>query len=123
MTTQTVERDPETGLALLPEGLIWKVSSTNRYLTLRLVRIVTTSHTRGIWWWTEEYTKSVEDPVMEDYYDATQLAARARTKEALAAGLATLSDTMYTEWKRRQDQWDLMRSFDGSYPPKNVNSV
>lgn len=123
MTTQTVERDPETGLALLPEGLIWRVSGSDRYLTLRLVRLFNQTVTHGKWWWKEEYIKISEDIVMEDYYDVHQLPMSVRTKESIAHGLAKLSDTMYRTWETKQKQWDLMRSFNGDYPPKNVNSV
>ncbi len=123
MATLTVERDPETGLALLPEGYIWRVVSTDRYLTLRLVSTWTQPLTRGMWWWKEEYIKTHEKEVMEDYYDTHNLASSVRTKGSVAYGLANLSDNMFRAWTKKQDQWELMRSFGGDYPPKNLNSV
>lgn len=121
MTTQTVERDPATGLALLPEGYIWRVASTNRYLTLKLVLVTTKTLTGGMWWWKYEYPETSEKVVEEAYYDTHFLAPKSRTKEAIADGLARLSDTMYKEYKDKQDQWGLMKSFWGDYPPKKLS--
>jgi hypothetical protein len=55
------------------------------------------------------------------YYDTHFLAPKSRTKEAIADGLARLSDTVYKEYKDKQDQWGLMKSFWGDYPPKKLS--
>lgn len=127
MTTQTVERDPETGLAALPEGYVWRVKTehSSRYLTLLLVRVITKTKYRAKWLFfgSEEYIETTEHQVREDYLDTHQWVTATRTKERIAEGLATLSATMYTAWSRQQDEWDMVRSFEGTYPPKNLNSV
>ena len=123
MTTQTVVRDPETGLALLPEGYIWRVAASGRYLTVYLVQICTETVTQGKWWWKYEYNTTTEETLVEDYYDTHHLATPVRTKENIAHGLAKLSDTMYRTWEMKQKQRNLMDSFSGDYPPKSLNTV
>jgi len=121
----TVERDPETGLAALPENYIWRVFSDERYLTLMLVKVTTETKYRPKWLFfgREGYEIPVTTFVMEEFFDSQQIVSHARNKEAVANGLALLSEKMYRHWKSKQDQADLLRTFSGDYPPKNLNSV
>jgi hypothetical protein len=125
MTTLTVERDPETGLAALPEGYIWRVRSERRYLGLTLVRVMTETKYRAKWLFfgSEEYTETTEQQIRHDFFDTYDLASPVRTKERVAKRLAKLSATMYTEWRNQQDEFDMLESFSGDYPPKNLHSV
>jgi len=125
MTLQTVERDPETGLAALPEGYYWRVDAERRYLTLCLVKVTTKTKYRSKWLFfgSEEYIETTEKVVKNEYYDTFQLVSARRTRENIAHGLAKLSDEMFTEWNRQQQDWTITQSFAGSYPPKNLNSV
>lgn len=128
MTTQTVELDPETGLAALPEGYIWRVVSNvsySNYLDIKLVRVDIETLTRPKWLFfgSEEYTVKTERVVMSDWFDVHRFIPARRTKENIAQGISELSEKMYREWKTKQDQFTLMRSLQGDYPPKNLNSV
>jgi hypothetical protein len=125
LTTQTVERDPETGLAALPDGYLWRVHAEKRYLTLKLVRVSTETKYRAKWLFfgSEAYTERTEKVVKEEYYDSYQLISSRRTKDEISRGLAKLSDEMYTEWSAQQRVFDTLISLAGDYPPKNLNSV
>jgi hypothetical protein len=123
LTTQIAELDPETGLALLPEGYIWRVEASNRYLELRLVQITTKTLSRPKWLFfgSEEYTETTESILMEDFFDTHNLLHSTRTKENIAYHLAQLSKKIFKKWQEEQAKWDLMRSFRGDYPPKKLS--
>ncbi len=124
MTTQTVELDPETGFPALPKGYIWRVKSSDGFLTLQLVAVSErVAYYRKWIFWKEEYTHTGESIVEETYLNIHQFAPNSRTGYKVREGLVNLAKGLHTQLIRKQEQRELLESFAGDYPPKNLNSL